>query len=179
MASRALEAAKNILGIHSPSREFAKIGGFSAEGMASGMLSNIPVVEKAAIGMGNSALSAVQKVLSNLDSGFDSSFDMNPTIKPVLDLSAINQGSKLISGILTPPTLTVDKSYAYASSIADSQRQFEDNQNGSDSSGSGPTAPVVTFNQYNNSPKELSAAEIYRNTKNQLATIQKEGVLSA
>lgn len=175
MASRALNAAKNFLGIHSPSREFMKVGGFSAEGMANGLLDNTPMVEKAATQVGNSALTAMQNSLNDLKSGINTNFDMNPTIKPVLDLSAINQGSKLIGGILTPPTLKVDDSYAYASSIAASQRQFEENQNGSDSPDNPPAGTVVNFTQINNSPKELSAAEIYRNTNNQLSVIQKGG----
>ena len=37
MASSALNAAKNLLGIHSPSREFAKLGKFSGEGYAKGL----------------------------------------------------------------------------------------------------------------------------------------------
>ncbi|MGM7724373.1 phage tail protein [Metabacillus sp. Hm71] len=56
MASLIPEWAKQILGVHSPSRVMMEIGGFTAEGMAVGLMNGLKGVKKAA---GNIALGAV------------------------------------------------------------------------------------------------------------------------
>lgn len=48
LAHSALDAAKSVLGIHSPSREFAKIGAYSAEGYAKGLEGSKATVNAAA-----------------------------------------------------------------------------------------------------------------------------------
>ena len=171
VAGRALQAAKNFLGIKSPSREFFKVGAWSSEGMAIGLEKTAPVVERAAENVGDGALTAMQKSLSNLKNAVATDMDFNPTIRPVLDLSNVQKNSALIGGMLTPPTLKVDDSYAYAASIAESQREFEESRNNSGND-DGPTGDVIYFTQNNNSPKALPAAEIYRQTHNQLSVVK-------
>lgn len=171
VASRALQAAENFLGINSPSKEFFKIGAWSSEGMAIGLEKTAPVVTRAAENVGDGAMTAMRKSLSNLKNAVATDMDFNPTIRPVLDLSDVQKNSALIGGMLTPPTLRVDDSYAYAASIAESQREFEEARNGGDDDR--PTGDVINFTQINNSPKALPAAEIYRNTNNQLSIVKK------
>lgn len=171
VAEQALNAAKNFLGIKSPSREFFKVGAWSSEGMAIGLEKTAPVVERAAEAVGNGALVAMRKSLDDLKNGVATDMTLNPTIKPVLDLSAVRQGSGLIGGLLTPPTLKVDDSYAYAASIATAQREFEDSR-GDDGSDIPPTSQYI-FNQTINSPKAISPAEVYRQTNNQLSVVKK------
>lgn len=172
VASQALEAAKNFLGIKSPSREFFKVGAWSSEGMANGLTKTAPVVTRAAENVGDGALTAMQKSLSQLKNAVATDMEFAPTIRPVLDLSNVQRNSALIGGMLTPPTLKVDDSYAYAASIAESQREFEESRNNGDDDDS-PKGDVINFTQINNSPKALSAAEIYRQTNNQLSTVKK------
>ncbi len=57
MASKALAAAKAVLGVASPSQEFAEVGHFSTEGMAKGLAANDNAT-KAAGDMGSKALGA-------------------------------------------------------------------------------------------------------------------------
>lgn len=171
VAERALNAAKNFLGIKSPSREFFKVGSWSSEGMAIGLTKSAPMVASAAENVGDGALTAMRKSLSNLKNAVATDMDFSPTIRPVLDLSNVQKNSALIGGMLTPPTLKVDDSYAYAASIAQSQREFEDSRN--DGEGDGPTGDVINFTQINNSPKALPASEIYRQTHNQLSVVKK------
>jgi tape measure domain-containing protein len=171
VAAQALNAAKSFLGIKSPSREFMKVGSWSSEGMAMGLQQNAPVVAKAAASVGDGALTAMQKSLSNLKNAVATDIQFNPSIKPVLDLSAVRKDSALIGGMLTPPTLKVDDSYAYASSIATSQRDYEEAQ--SEDNGGSTGGDTYIFNQTNNSPKALTEAEIYRQTNNQLSIVKK------
>lgn len=171
VAQNALNAAKSFLGIKSPSKEFFKVGAWSSEGMAIGLEKSAPMVTNAAENVGDGALNAMRKSLSNLKNAVATDMDFTPTIRPILDLSNVQKNSALIGGMLTPPTLKVDDSYAYAASIATAQREFEDSRNNGDDDW--PTGDTYIFNQTNNSPKALSAAEIYRNTNNQLSIVKK------
>lgn len=176
MAKDALNAAKNFLGIHSPSREFHKIGGFMSEGAANGIADATKLVATAGAKMGEEALYATKKSLAKISSEVASDMSMAPSIRPVLDLSAIKKDAGLIGGLLTPPSLKLDNSVAHASQaqVAGQQAdlaQFEldnrfllpDERGGN-----------VIFNQTNNSPKALTNAEIYRKTNNQLSVAKKE-----
>lgn len=171
MAKNALNAAKNFLGIRSPSREFFKVGSWSSEGVANGLTSGIPMVQKSAEKVGESALATMRKSLDGMKNAVATNMELNPTIKPVLDLSSVRQGSGLIGGLLTPPTLKVDDSYAYASTIAKSQREFEESRGGDDDDK--PSGTTIIYNQTNNSPKNISEEEIYRQTHNQLSVVRK------
>lgn len=65
MASSALEKAKKFLGINSPSKEFAKLGKFSDEGFAQGIIRNIPLVENASKKLADSSLMDAKSLLAN------------------------------------------------------------------------------------------------------------------
>ena len=55
--AKAMESTfKQVLGIHSPSRVTAEIGGFTAEGLAVGMLDNLSTVRSAASALGSAAV---------------------------------------------------------------------------------------------------------------------------
>lgn len=175
MASNALNAAKNFLGIKSPSREFFKIGDWSTQGYANGLVETLGVVQKAGTRVGEVALASTKKSLANISSAVASDMSMTPTIRPVLDLSAIKKDAGLIGGILTPPQLKLDNSVAYASQAQMAGYAAEQSAAELDfaqwSAGRGGD---VIFNQTNNSPKALTNAEIYRKTNNQLSVAKKE-----
>lgn len=158
------------LQINSPSKVTMKSGAGIVEGIAKGINDNTPLAL-------NSAKSAAIKTISVLNAVFDSDglaetrivpvLDMsevysqmneidldgewNPVIRPTLDMSSVNPAMKNIKAIVGAKT---------------ARENAQINQNGSES---GSTVWAPTFNQYNNSPKALSRAEIYRNTKNQFA----------
>jgi len=175
MAQSALNAAKNLLGIRSPSRKFFEVGGFSSSGLAKGLIASVGVVTQAGKYVGQSALTATKKAMANISSAVANDMSMNPTIRPVLDLSAIRKDATLISGLLTPPALTLEKSVAYASQAQMSGFEAQESANQveyerwAESRGGD-----VYFSQTNNSPKALSNAEIYRKTNNQLSVAKKE-----
>lgn len=167
VAQTALTSAKRTLGVASPSKEFAKIGEWSDEGLAKGLYNNMAMVDKAGTDVGNAALNATQEALRDIKNSVMTDMDFVPTIKPVLDMSAVKQGAGQLGSMLTPPSLKVSDSYAMASSLAVQQRtqQEEAAINGSNDP-DGPGRGGDTYNQYITSPKAVSQAEIYRNTKN-------------
>jgi tape measure domain-containing protein len=166
-----VNAIKRRLGIKSPSKEFAKVGNWSVDGLVNALKASSGRVQKASEGVGDTAMTALQKSMREVGTAVNADMDLTPTIRPVLDLSAVKRDSSQISGMMTPSGLTVDSSYARASSIAVEERAIR----ATIVSETPPvTEPVsLKFEQNNYSPKALSNAEIYRQTKNGLSQIKK------
>ena len=101
VAKSALDAAKNLLGINSPSRAFMEVGRWSDEGMAKGLTKYSGLVEDAASDTAEGALSGMQKALSAVDSLVSDNMNSSPVIRPVLDLSEIQNGRSTMDGIMS------------------------------------------------------------------------------
>ena len=103
--------------------------------------------------------------------------DLQPTIKPVVDLSEVKASANLVDGMLAPAPMTLDTAFKAAldisnlRNIAAAQTPVEEHQ---------PREIIkeVTqnFNQYNTSPESLSEGEIYRQSKN-LLQLAKKGLV--
>ena len=165
VAQNALNAAKRTLDVRSPSRKFAWLGEMSDKGLAKGLLDNAGVIDRAGTEVGNTALNAVRESLSDLKNAVATDMDFNPTIKPVFDMSAIRKGAGELDTILTPPSLKVGDSFAKANALALQQEAQEEALVLAGADGNDPKGGD-TYNQYITSPKAVSAAEVYRNTKN-------------
>jgi tape measure domain-containing protein len=168
IADRMVKTIKDKLGIRSPSREFMKVGKFSAEGLIKGLGNMSDSVEKVAEGTGRTAVDTLRKSLSGFSDLIAHDMDLNPTITPVLDLSSVRKDVGRLGGMLTTKPITVDSSYAKARYVADG---YASNRNDAQNVSSGDTNSV-SYTQNNYSPKALSSAEIYRQTKNQLSTVK-------
>lgn len=175
LASSALSAAKSALGIGSPSKAFRKIGMFSAIGMANGLKAYAGQVADSAEGVGKGAISALSKSISGLSDVYTGDLDITPTITPVLDLSDVKKNAGQLGTLLSIKPIAVDTSYFKAK---DASIGYENNKN-VDSTETPVVASTTSlvFNQNNNSPKALSPADIYRQTRNQLSVAK--GALSA
>lgn len=171
VAQNALIAAKKTLGVASPSKEFEWIGEMSDDGLAKGLLNNIRTVENAGTQTGKAALSAVQKALMDAKNAVAMEMNLQPTIRPVLDLSEVQKSAAGLNGMLRTPTLTVTDSYAKAAYISSARRADEIEASSNDTDVVGKQ---VNFTQNNYSPKALSTSEIYRNSKNAISLIKKE-----
>lgn len=92
--------------------------------------------------------------------------DPEPTVTPVLDLTQFSKDQADMLSQLDTTSLSVAGSANRAASIHDMQQGLKDQQ----VRGSEPDKPTtIEFTQYNNSPKALSHAEIYRQTRGQLS----------
>ncbi len=175
VAKNALNAAKDFLGISSPSKKAEEeIGKPLAQGMAVGIDKYAHVVTGASENLGKEAVSTLARSLSDFSYLMTKDIEVSPTITPVLDLSNVRKSAGQIGSILTPQSITVDTSYA---SAKDASQGFNNNQdiaadNETDSGGGN-----ITYIQNNSSPKALSEAEIYRQTKNALS--KAKGVVTA
>lgn len=167
MAESALNAAKNFLGIASPSKEFTKLGMWSAQGLGGGIDKFSYVAERASENMASNALSKVKDTMSQMSDVMASDLDMSPTIRPVLDLSAIESGAALMPGLFGTPRLKLDAAVARANDVS---AEYDATQDAIfDAYQPGETTQLV-FNQHNTSPKALSDVDIYRQTNNQISS---------
>jgi phage-related protein len=167
MASNALDAAKNFLDINSPSRKFRELGYSTGEGYVQGIDRMGNKVDAASENMGKTAIGSMKKTLKSLASEVESNVDANPTIRPVLDLSAIRKGAAGINGMMGTPRLDLS---APAASAAYAAEEYRANKLAkAESMAPGTVQQNVELKQYNNSPKALSAVEIYRQTKSALS----------
>ena len=100
VATKAVQKMKDVLGIASPSKEFAEIGRFSDLGLANGILKYSNYAENAASNVGENTMDSLRKSFSDISDAIDSDIDFSPTITPVLDLSEIQNGAKSINSII-------------------------------------------------------------------------------
>lgn len=170
---RAIAAIRGAIDSHSPSKKSRKLGRYTSEGLALGISDNTSLVEKSARGVGNSALEALEKSLTDLGTAVAMNVDSSPVIRPVLDLTDIQNGSGMIGQLLSDQSLSVGELSAKASSLASDNRT---KQEASTSKVDAPTEPrEINFVQNNISPKNISRGEHYRQTKNLLS--EAKGVL--
>jgi len=151
-------AAKKLLGIHSPSRVFRDIGVNTMLGLTSGLEGS------GAISSVESTSEKLAKTMSQVPGLLDGWQDMNPTITPVLDLSRVQKDAKQLSSLTDTVPLKTEGSYGLASATAQERAQTM-----SDISAQQTPTKEVKFEQKITSPKALSETEVYRHTKNLLS----------
>lgn len=171
MGADAIEGLKDILGIASPSKEFAKLGEYSGQGLINGLASTATTLYKQAQTVGTMAYDGLKSTISKMSNIVLDNINSDPTIRPVLDLSSIKKDASLIEGLIRPSDISVGTTYAQAASIA-LNNKVAAQQVASTQEAVSKTDTNITFVQNNNSPKALSAAEIYRQTKNQISAVK-------
>ena len=172
VASNALNAAKRFLGIGSPSKEFHQVGLWSDEGLANGLTDGIRGVTKASELVGRKSLESLRKTVSVFPDVLSVGLNIEPTITPTLDLSNVQARAKDLDRLLTPTTIEPEISRTKAGLISAQSREIADALAAANFSGERVVEGAVTFVQNNTSPKALSTAEIYRNTRNQLSVVR-------
>ena len=167
MAQSALNAAKSLLGINSPSKEFQYVGEGIPEGTVVGINNGTGDVEDAAANMGSKALDAMKNSLAAVNDAVNSGIDLQPKITPVIDLTQAKAGFSTLNGMSKSQLISANVSTNKATSIS------SDNAETAIALGINPAAGTnLTFVQNNTSPKALDAATIYRQTKNQISQVK-------
>jgi len=167
----AINEMKKEADSHSPSKETAKIGGWMSDGLGNGMTDNIKVVERAATGVAGGAISALKKALEQASTLSVSEMDMTPTIRPVLDLSAVKKDANTLSSVLGMPSIPVRDAYSAAASILEN-RQAAEQAAAVAAEPQVVQQTDVSVTQNNYSPKALTPIEIYRQTNNVVAKLK-------
>lgn len=130
MANAAKVAANAALGVASPSKEFYATGRWSAIGIINAMDDYRSRVAAAGSALGTSALDGVRSTIADMASSGVGALDVQPTIRPVLDLSDVESGSSRVRGMLGGLNTAIGWSASKAGAVG-SNRYYR-NQNGSD-----------------------------------------------
>jgi hypothetical protein len=168
IGSSALIALKRTLNIKSPSKAFAEIGMYADQGFAEGVMKYAGLVDSATANLGNRAINGLSSVISNISDAISGNVDMNPTIRPVVDLTDITKGGLAIDKLLSSKTVNLSSSSGILSSISNGIGSQNGSSELASTVKSGTQTQSVSFTQNNYSPTALSRIEIYRQTRNQL-----------
>jgi hypothetical protein len=150
---------------HSPSRVAYGYGKYYAQGAALGIKDYSGEVVTAASDMAEEVVTGANSIITAITQALDSNMDTQPTIRPVLDTSDIENKARRVGQLFNSNDLAL----AYATSGSMNQIN-EAKVSASVSSDQNQPIPgaQINFTQNNYSPKELSRYDIYRQTKNQL-----------
>lgn len=172
-----LQGAMKALGIASPSKEFYKVTLWAIKGLDNSSKDNAGIAEKSGERIGDGMLEGMKKSMTDAETLVKTDMTLRPQIRPVLDLSQYDREKKKM-GIGDTSTRFIatsavkNKLGTYSSDVATStQTEYDDRviQINAEKVELMSKDSGVTFVQNNNSPKALSASEIYRNTKNQIS----------
>lgn len=187
LAVDAYEAAKDTLEIASPSKKFEQLGEYVSIGFANGITNESGRVADASDTLTDNLLDDTSSAILHANKIIEDQ-EYAPIIRPVVDLQQVqkemdslnSQYSQSLVGTVSSEISRKSSGVAIASvskyghrGISGSQKYgtvlgVKGNPAGGDR-GSARSGTSVTFIQNNTSPKALSSATIYRNTKNGLA----------
>lgn len=177
MGSQLVSSFMGAIGAASPSKLTYQGGVWFDEGIINGISSLAGAVNQSATDVGDGAVNALKDSMSNIAKEVPSTMDLNPRIKPVLDLSGVQRDAGQLGGLLGAPSLGIMRSINNASAISADRRSSKNASNGTSSTTVESRASEgVVFQQYNSSPRALSEIEIYRQTNNMLSAAK--GALS-
>ena len=163
MARAAAEAAEDELDEHSPSRVGYHIGDFFGLGFVNAIGTYAVKAYNASADMAKSAKTGLGNAIAKVKDMIDNGVDTQPTIRPILDLSDVEEKSHRLNTLFSrSQALTV------STGIAASRGQNLQNEDASPNTGNS-----YKFIQNNYSPKALSRTEIYRQTKNQFSAMER------
>lgn len=163
MARAAAEAAEDELDEHSPSRVGYHIGDFFGLGFVNAIGTYAVKAYNASADMAKSAKTGLGNAIAKVKDMIDNGVDTQPTIRPILDLSDVEEKSHRLNTLFSR-----SQALAVSTGIATSRGQNLQNEDASQN-----TRNSYNFTQNNYSPKALSRTEIYRQTKNQFSAMER------
>ena len=162
MAKDVLAASRRAFGINSPSKEFYEMGRFSVLGFTNALDDYGDKAADAGSNLAESAKTGLSNAISRITDIISGNIDTQPTIRPVLDLTNVESGTRRLNTLFSrTQALTIS---------AGMNRDSSEIQNGETTAKIGNT---YQFTQNNYSPKALSRVEIYRQTKNQFSAMER------
>lgn len=147
VAGQMLDAARETLQVHSPSRKFAEIGMYCDRGWAKGINKGSGLITDSVEGIGTSALDSARGSLSTLADILMGDMNSAPVIRPVIDMSDVNRSASRINGLVGGSrAMNIDATVRQAQSVAGimnrNQMNNQNETNPNNVNGSDPTNPV-------------------------------------
>lgn len=164
-----INGTMNALQINSPSKVFRDyIMGSVFEGVEDGGDKGERRARTVGEDIGSTLVAGVSSTIATLAQAVQGDLDMDPTIRPVLDLTQFSKDASRMGGMMNSPVIRPDTAAARAQTV----------QAAVDSNPALDVLPPVQkitnveFKQENHSPKALTTAEIYRQTNNQVNQVK-------
>ena len=158
LANAMVKALKRELGIKSPSRVTAKIGEQTVAGLVNSLKAGTREVSRVSGALGSTTADALAEAIM-----FSAeTLNANPVITPEVDLSKVLASASDLAAIFGGESIG-----ARITGIQKSRRAITQPDGASGANVQGST---IQYIQNNNSPKALSYAELYRQTKNLIST---------
>ena len=126
MAQAALDAAKAVLRMNSPSKATREIGEYFGQGFINGISSYADKAYSSSSDMANSARAGLSDAISRIQNVLSSDIDSQPTIRPVLDLSDITTNASKITSLFD-----MNPSVGVMANVGAISRNMSFGQNGS------------------------------------------------
>lgn len=120
LGSAIVDGFKNIFGIHSPSTVMAELGGYMSLGFAEGIQTQADAVGRSVEDVSDSALTMMRQVVENAAEIAADDTPYTPTIRPVMDMSDVQNGADWINANAFPDGtigLNVDRTAGLAQSM--------------------------------------------------------------
>lgn len=93
------EAYEDEEEMHSPSKVFARYGKYIVLGLVNGLTNNAALAEDAVTGMGSKAIDSMKTVVGHIADIVNGEVQVDPTIRPVMDLSDVEAGAATIGSM--------------------------------------------------------------------------------
>lgn len=167
LCNKVVKSARETFDENSPSKVFEEIGLFLGAGLANGINNSSSKAISATTTMADSTVNSFKSAISKVQDYIQNGMNDGLTITPVMDLSNIDSGINRMNGMLGSRKFNLSGTLNNASKVA---AAFGGTSNGINNTQTGVVNNTYTFNQTNNSPKALSNAEIYRQTKNLISS---------
>ncbi len=167
VGQKAIDGVKHILGIASPSKVFKQLGRYTAEGMSIGLDKYAFMAEESASDLATGVLNNVRNPLRNVADILNDEIDVNPKITPVLDLSNVTEGNKLLTNMIADHDMQINaRSGSIAGSVGKIQNRYDNSDvisalNGLKESLNNNNGPSYTINgiTYDDGSNIINAVE--------------------
>lgn len=161
MASAAANAAKKELQERSPSKVGYEIGDYFGVAFVNALADYESKAYKAGSEIAKSAKNGLSNAVSKVVDVINGDIDTQPTIRPVLDLSNVETGARHLNALFS-------RTRAMSISAGMNRMPADEIQN----ENAAPVGNTYQFTQNNYSPKALTRADIYRQTRNQFSAMK-------
>lgn len=158
IGSNVISKLKSVFDIHSPSKVTTGMGQFLDQGLINGMQNLRAKTANAAANVANSVIDALLNNISDINDEIDDEFHFTPIVKPVLDLSGIQNGVSRVSDLLN------DYDYDTILSVKEARESRRSDPERVSARGN-TVINNVEINQTNESPEPIDTYQMYKNNK--------------
>ncbi len=160
--------------VRSPSRVTTRLGKNIAAGLAVGIKSNTDAADSAGA-LSSDVMASLRNGLSDQTVNPEVMWNDTPTIKPVLDLTDVKKGANDMNNLWKDPSVSIDPKLSTGQAVfIAKEQQWQAVAARQEMLKPAKLPAQVSLHQTINAPHALSANDIYRQTKSQLALAKEE-----